>query len=93
MIKGGLTLILVYLCALVVLIGSSPAARTANTAGNRKTFIVLERATLRISLTGFEIEPSGSVGSFYISLVRSRSFPTNPPTSSARGRTGSQRGT
>jgi hypothetical protein len=36
---------LVYFCALVVLRGSSPAARTANMVGNRKTFIVLERAT------------------------------------------------
>jgi hypothetical protein len=45
MIKGGRTLMLVYLCALVVLMGSSPAARTANMTGNRKTFIVFERAT------------------------------------------------
>jgi hypothetical protein len=36
---------LVYFCAVVVLMGSSPAARTANMTGNRKSFIVFERTT------------------------------------------------
>jgi hypothetical protein len=45
MIKGGRTLMSVYICALGLLTGSSPAARTANMTGNRKTFIVFEEVT------------------------------------------------
>jgi hypothetical protein len=45
MIKGGLTLMLVYLWASAELMGSIPAARTARRTGIRKIFIVLESAT------------------------------------------------
>ena len=44
MIKGGLTRGFVYLCALVVSNGSSPAASTAKRRRMRNLFIVLEKA-------------------------------------------------
>ena len=44
MIKGGLTCLLVYLCALEVSKGSRPAAKTARIRGMRNTFIGREKA-------------------------------------------------
>jgi hypothetical protein len=45
MIKGGLTLMLVYLWASAELMGRNPAARLASMRGIRKIFIIREKAT------------------------------------------------